>query len=173
MRTPNCADRNALPPGAGPTTLRVAGLKGARQTSGARTIIKLAAIGAVTLGLGACSLNSRTAAVEPELITASIAQPARAEGIDSTDTEMIKEVVARSEIAGQASHELAWSNPDTGNRGTITAIDKFVGNHGEQCKKFQTTVDSFMGISIYNGETCEMRAGSWVLSRFLRDRPQD
>jgi surface antigen len=64
---------------------------------------------------------------------------------------------------------LAWSNPDTGNHGTIMAINKFVGNEGQSCKKFQTTVDSFTGISIYNGEACELRHGTWVLSRFMRD----
>jgi surface antigen len=173
MRIPVSADRNASPLPAGFSTPCVPAVTSARQTSGARTIIKLAAIGAVTLCLGACSLSSRTAAVEPEMITASIAKPVKAEGIDSTDAELIKEVVAKSEDAKTTSHELAWSNPDTGNRGTIMAIDKFVGNHGQQCKKFQTTVDSFMGISIYHGETCELRAGFWVLSWFLRDKLAD
>ena len=67
------------------------------------------------------------------------------------------------------AHLLAWSNPETGNSGTITAIDKFIGNHGQSCKKFRTTVDSFMGISLYNGETCELKPGFWVLSWFIRE----
>jgi surface antigen len=131
---------------------------------------RIAACLLLALNLGACSL-SRTAALEsePAIITSSITKPVAAEGIDSTDAEVIKTVVADAEVAGTATQELAWSNPDTGNRGTIMAIDKFVGSHGQKCKKFQTTVDSFMGISLYNGETCELRAGFWVLSWFLRD----
>ena len=134
-------------------------------------IVKLAAAGAVCASLGACSFNSATAGLEsePTIITSSITQPVKAEGIDSTDAEMIKNVVAAAEEPS-AENALAWSNPDTGNKGTIMAIDKFVGGSGQKCKKFQTTVDSFMGISLYNGETCELRKGFWVLSWFLRDK---
>ena len=98
------------------------------------------------------------------LVTASVAKPAEAEGVASTDAELIKTVVAD---ASQES-SLAWQNPDTGNKGTITAINDFIGENGQQCKKFQTTVDTFMGISLYNGETCELKKGFWVLSWFLR-----
>lgn len=131
-------------------------------------IFKLAAVCALVLPLGACSL-SRTAALEDEraLVTSSIAKPVVVEGIDSTDAEVIKNAVASADTAIEP--ELAWSNPDTGSRGTIKAIDKFVGSHGQKCKKFQTTVDSFTGISLYNGETCEARKDSWVLSWFRRE----
>ncbi|MFZ1813338.1 MAG: RT0821/Lpp0805 family surface protein [Rhizobiaceae bacterium] len=126
---------------------------------------------ALAAGLTACSLGKTMSGFdgEPALVTSSIAKPVKAEGIDSTDAELIKDVVAGAESSTPDTSALAWSNPDTGNRGTITAIDKFVGSHGQKCKKFQTTVDSFMGISLYNGETCELRAGFWVLSWFLRD----
>ncbi len=131
-------------------------------------IFKLAAVCALVLPLGACSL-SRTAALEDEraLVTSSITKPVAAEGIDSTDVEVITNAVAAADNGMEP--ELAWSNPDTGSRGTIKAIDKFVGSHGQKCKKFQTTVDSFTGISLYNGETCEARKDSWVLSWFRRE----
>jgi surface antigen len=138
--------------------------------SAAKQFFKMAALALIVLPAGACSL-SRTAALEDEraLVTSSISQPMEAEGIDRTDVEVIKSVVAEAENGQPASPELAWSNPDTGNRGTIKAIDKFVGSHGQKCKKFQTTVDNFKGISLYNGETCELKKDSWVLSWFLRD----
>lgn len=138
--------------------------------SAARAIFKLCVVSLVAVQLGGCSL-SRTAALEsePALVTSSITKPVAAEGIDSTDAEVIKSMVADADNASAPTAALAWSNPDTGNRGTIMAIDKFVGSHGQKCKKFQTTVDSFMGISLYNGETCELRTGFWVLSWFLRE----
>lgn len=116
--------------------------------------------------LSACSVsNTLTETSSPDtMVTSSVSKPVKQEGIDSTDAELIKTVVADSE----SEKALAWQNPDTGNKGTITAIDKFIGSHGQQCKKFQTTVDTFMGISLYNGETCELRKGFWVLSWFLR-----
>jgi hypothetical protein len=131
-------------------------------------IFKLAAVCLLILPLGACSL-SRTAKLESEqaLVTSSISKPVAAEGVDSTDVEVIKNMVTSAD--GETMPELAWSNPDTGSRGTIKAIDQFVGSHGQTCKKFQTTVDSFTGISLYNGETCETKKDSWVVSWFLRE----
>ena len=133
-------------------------------------LFKVAGLALIAASLAGCSM-SRTAALETEdrLVTASVAKPVKAEGVDSTDAELIKSVVAEAEAANNGESVLAWSNPDTGSKGTIMAIDKFVGSHGQKCKKFQTTVDSFMGISIYNGETSELKKGFWVLSWFLRD----
>ncbi|MEC9343126.1 MAG: RT0821/Lpp0805 family surface protein [Pseudomonadota bacterium] len=147
---------------------RIAGTSTDRAPGSARRLVVLAAIAAAGLSLGGCSLNSSVASLEsePAFITSSITKPVKAEGIDSTDAELIKNVVAEAED----SNALAWSNPDTGSRGTIMAIDKFTGGHGQKCKKFQTTVDTFMGVSLYNGETCELRKGFWVLSWFLRDK---
>ena len=132
----------------------------------ARCVMLLAA----ALALPACSVSSglKSAVPSDQLVENSVAKPVKGEGIDSTDAELIKSVVAETEN-GQDGSVLAWQNPDTGNRGTITAIDRFVGSHGQKCKKFQTTVDSFMGISLYNGETCELKKGFWVLSWFIRD----
>lgn len=118
------------------------------------------------LGVSACSVSNTLDQTNTQdtIVTSSVSKPVKTEGINSTDAELIKSVVADS----SQIESLAWQNPDTGNKGTITAIDAFVGSHGQQCKKFQTTVDTFMGISLYNGETCELRKGFWVLSWFLR-----
>ncbi|MEO0327241.1 MAG: RT0821/Lpp0805 family surface protein [Pseudomonadota bacterium] len=113
-----------------------------------------------------CSISSTLSSspTQEEIITSSVTDPVAAEGIATQDAEIIKTTVANTE----GSNLRAWQNPDTGNKGTITAIDNFVGKHGQQCKKFQTTVDSFMGISLYNGETCELKKGFWVLSWFIK-----
>lgn len=135
----------------------------------ASAILKTCTVAAVLLLPAACSMQKTLALdSEPAVITSSVTKPVQPEGIDSTDAELIKTVVAESEFAGPTENSLAWSNPDTGSRGTIMAIDKFVGSHGQKCKKFQTTVDTFMGISLYDGETCELRKGFWVLSWFTR-----
>ena len=133
--------------------------------------LKLAMALALASSATGCTLNKTMSSLEsePEIVTSSVTKPVKAEGIDSTDAEMIKNVVAEAEASEPTPSTLAWSNPDTGNSGTIMAIDKFVGSHGQKCKKFQTTVDSFMGISLYKGETCELKSGFWVQSWFLRD----
>lgn len=125
------------------------------------------AISIAAIAISGCSVSKGldSLATEDTVITSSVTQNTQPEGIDTADAEIIKSTVAQAE----SSNVLAWTNPETGNKGTITAIDKFVGSHGQKCKKFQTTVDTFMGISIYNGETCELKKGFWVLSWFLKD----
>lgn len=123
-------------------------------------------VAALTLSVSACTMTSKSLVSEDTLITGSVAKPIKPEGIEGTDAEVIKTMVADSTTV--KTRELAWNNPDTGNSGTILAIDKFVGSSGQKCKKFQTTVDSFMGISLYDGETCEVKRGLWVLSWFMR-----
>jgi len=127
-------------------------------------------LGAVCLALSACSVSSTTDSLSEEntIITKSVTRDVEPQGVASEDAELIKTVVADAENAS-SPNVLAWSNPETGSRGTITAINKFTGSHGQKCKKFQTTVDTFMGISLYNGETCELKKGFWVLSWFLRE----
>lgn len=130
----------------------------------AKTIV----ISSACLAISACSVSSSLPEATPtdQIITGSITKQVQPEGIETADAEIIKSAVAQSET----SNILAWQNPETGNKGTITAIDKFTGSHGQKCKKFQTTVDTFMGISLYNGETCELKKGFWVLSWFLKDQ---
>ncbi len=137
-----------------------------QQAHPVNRVSKQAAVLLACLAVSACSVSSTLdqSNTQDTIVTSSVTKPAKTEGIDSTDAELIKSVVADAEQV----QPLAWQNPDTGNKGTITAIDAFVGSHGQQCKKFQTTVDTFMGISLYNGETCELRKGFWVLSWFLR-----
>ncbi len=124
----------------------------------------------VAISISACSVNSQMNSVVKEnmLVTDSVTKPVEPEGVESTDAEVIKDIVVDSSSAKNKTSELAWNNPDTGNSGTIVAIDKFVGSHGQKCKKFQTTIDSFVGISLYDGETCEVKRGLWVLSWFMR-----
>ena len=140
------------------------------ETPCVNRMIRGLAVGVGLFVLGGCTVSSGlgSAKGEKEYVTGSITKPVKTEGIDSTDAELIKTTVADAEFS-ENPEMLAWQNPDTGNKGTITAIDKFVGSHGQQCKKFQTTVDTFMGISLYNGETCELKKGFWVLSWFIRD----
>ncbi len=133
-------------------------------------LLKLTGVIYLTFSISACSISSQMSSMvdEDTLVTGSVADPAKPEGVESTDAEVIKDIVAVSNTEKPQTSELAWNNPDTGNSGTIVAIDKFVGSHGQKCKKFQTTIDSFVGISLYDGETCEIKRGMWVLSWFMR-----
>lgn len=127
----------------------------------------LAALG-IALTSTACAVtgNSLPQVTSGEqLVTNSVVKTTKPEGISDTDAEVIKTAVSEAQLEPVVK-PLAWTNPDTGSSGTIVAIDKFMGKHGQKCRGFKTSVASFMGISFYNGEACEISAGEWVLSWF-------
>ena len=116
--------------------------------------------------LGGCAVNGNSGAEltsTNDIITGSVTEPAKPEGIAETDAELIKSTVVNAKISAKTT-PLSWSNPKTGSSGTIVSIDRFKGKHGQNCRGFKTSVDSFAGISFYNGETCQIKADQWVLS---------
>lgn len=100
-----------------------------------------------------------------QLVTGSVAQTAKIEGIEEADAELIKQTVVEAP-SSRSAFPLAWTNPETGASGSIMSLDKFQGKHGQQCRGFQTSVSSFAGISLYDGETCKIDEDKWVLSWF-------
>ncbi len=122
----------------------------------------------LSLGATGCSLTGNSLpniSSGEQLVTNSIVEKTKPEGIAETDAEIIKNTVTDAKISTKIK-PLAWTNPQTGSSGTIIAIDKFMGKHGQNCRGFKTSVDSFMGIAFYNGEACQISAGKWVLSWF-------
>ncbi len=123
----------------------------------------------LSLTVSACSITGPNPAgleSDAKLITSSVTKPAKPAGVASTDAEVIKIAVAEAELRKNVSTFLAWTNPATGSSGTIMAIDRFMGKHGQKCRGFKTTVKTFMGIAFYNGETCQISPSEWVLSWF-------
>ena len=122
---------------------------------------------AVTLAVSGCAvggLNSAKLSSGEQIVATSVTKAAESEGVAQTDAEIIKTAVAAAPV--DESNALAWANPQTGSSGTIVAIDKFMGKHGQACRGFKTSVDTFMGIAFYNGEACQISPGEWVLSWF-------
>ena len=118
------------------------------------------------LGASGCAINGASLpeiTSGEQLVTSSVAKNSKPDGIEATDAELIKTTVAQ---ASDSATPLAWRNPETGASGAIVAIDNFQGKHGQKCRGFKTTVASFMGISYYNGETCQISGKKWVLSWF-------
>ena len=132
----------------------------------AKNTVSPIAITFAILGASGCAINGNSLpqiTSGEQLVTSSVAKKAKPEGIEETDAELIKTTVA---AASDTATPLAWRNPQTGASGAIVAIDNFQGKHGQKCRGFKTTVANFMGISYYNGETCQVSSEKWVLSWF-------
>lgn len=122
---------------------------------------------ALLLGVSGCALSADPVAsvgTDESIVTGSVTAKSPF-GVEKADAEIIKTTVASAEEK-PVTTPLAWSNPQTGSSGAIVAIDQFMGKHGQTCRGFKTTVDTFMGIAFYNGEACQISPGEWVLSWF-------
>lgn len=102
---------------------------------------------------------------DASLITGSVTNPIEAHGVARTDAEIIKQTVTAVETEN-ALLPIAWDNPDTGSSGSILSLKNFKGQHGQMCRGFLTSVQSFKGVALYDGETCRLSAKEWVLSWF-------
>lgn len=130
--------------------------------------LKIAVLALSLAGVQGCAVGGNTLpklASNNSVITNSVVAQTKPEGVAATDADIIKSVVTTAAVP-ESINALAWQNPETGSSGTITAIDNFMGKHGQKCRGFKTSVDTFMGISFYNGEACQISPGQWVLSWF-------
>jgi hypothetical protein len=98
----------------------------------------------------------------PEEITGSIPMPTpRASAIG--DSEAIRRVVETA--VPTAVTALAWTNPATGNSGTITELVATRGTDGSACRDFRATVATIAGVGLYAGRACRGHLGLWDLVR--------
>lgn len=135
------------------------------------------------LCVSACALRGggeRQAAaegVDSGLITASVGRPSAVK-IDPKlipDREIILAQFAA--LAGQGSGQTAqsWQNAAASSSGIISALGPPRGKAqgktapGRTCRAFQTTRESFDGISLYQGEACKYGQNPWALS-YLQEK---
>ena len=143
------------------------GPSGCSLADGLSAVTKFGLIGAFFLASG-CSIASNALpelSSPDEIVTSSVVTKARPDGLAEADAEILKQTVAAAQVDGSVT-QLAWDNPQTGTSGTIMAIDKFMGKHGQACRGFKTSVSSFAGVGLYNGEACQVSSDRWVLSWF-------
>ena len=125
-------------------------------------------LAASLMTVSGCAVSGNTLpeiASSDEIITGTVAAQSKSEGVAETDAQIIKTAVVGASSASTIK-PLAWQNPETGSSGSIVAIDKFMGKHGQKCRGFKTSVATFMGIAFYDGEACQISPGQWVLSWF-------
>ena len=122
---------------------------------------------AIACALAACTSSRPVAKATPEdaIVTGQVVETAYGSGVTVEDAALLKRVAVQ---ATDASLPLEWANPATGTNGSLVAIDGFEGRHGQTCRSFRTTVATYLGISWFEGEACEVGRGAWTLSWLKR-----
>ena len=131
-----------------------------------RLIAVLFAVACLAAG---CTKTDPAASLQAtdELVTGSVAKANAGHGVDPADAEIIKSHVTTSPVASFTA-PLKWRNEETGASGAILSIETYRGRHGQPCRSFRTSIASFLGVSLFEGETCEIAERSWILSWLRR-----
>ena len=120
------------------------------------------------VAMAGCTSSAPTSAsrASDAFVTHAIPAHLERDGLAAGDVEVLK---ARVASAPEGATDLAWSNGRAGASGSIKRVASFKNADGRACRRFSTTIQSFMGVSLFEGETCRVRGTTWILSK-LRKR---
>lgn len=62
---------------------------------------------------------------------------------------------------GTPGEQVSWSNPDSGNSGSVTPGETYKNEAGAECRTFETTVQVDDEDSAAQGTACRMEDGTW------------
>jgi len=125
----------------------------------------LLAGGLVLAGCGMGGFSLEKVDVDRSLVTSSVqADTVGAAGFD-VDQITIRNAVSSADVEETAGKAIAWANPDTGSRGTITEVSEAKGK-GRLCRRFTGSRESFDGVAMFRGETCMVGQGLWRIESF-------
>ena len=85
--------------------------------------------------------------------------------LDRADRLAMQKTTTTALETSKSGTAVAWRNPDTGNRGTVTPKPAFKNNNGRYCREFQQTVTIGGRTAEAYGTACRQPDGSWKIVR--------
>lgn len=118
-------------------------------------------------GCGAGGFSLEKAEVDRSLVTSKVPDNSGAspDANRLADQVTIRNAVSSADVDSLSGQGIAWANPDTGSRGTITVLVES-RDRGVLCRKFAASRESFDGVTLFNGEICAAGAGTWQMLAF-------
>lgn len=86
-----------------------------------------------------------------------------AKGMTDVDKLFHERTTADTLEYGEPGENVSWSNPDTGNSGTVTAGDTYQNADGTACRTFETTVTVEGEARTTEGKACRQPDGTWAV----------
>ncbi len=121
----------------------------------------------VVLPVSACGSAGglSKADTDPSLVTGSVQREALSDSAQTSDANTIRNAISAANLDMSGGVPLPWANRDTGSRGTVNQINESEKD-GIVCRKFETSRESFEGISLYQGDVCLGADGQWFMQEF-------
>jgi len=84
-------------------------------------------------------------------------------GLDVVDKQQMEQTTQASLEHTQTGSTSAWSNPDTGNSGTVTPTNTYKASNGEYCREYSQTIEVGGDVQEAYGTACRQPDGSWKI----------
>ena len=146
----------------------------ARQTTGPQSRpASLATLVVVAGMLAGCSTimmplsgwtSSQNGPPPDELVTGSIRKGGPTPPAPDSDGEVVRRTIEAVRPGGPA--QIPWSNPASGNSGTIADVVEAKAKNGAPCRDFTSTLTTIEGVALYRGRACLGYTGPWDLVEF-------
>lgn len=117
--------------------------------------------GAAAGGFLGHALGGGTAGVIGGAIAGGLIGGAIGDRMDAADRRESERAAQRAFETAPSGQSTAWSNPDSGNHGTITPTRTFQSSNNEYCREFQQTVVIGGQEEQAHGTACRQANGSW------------
>ena len=128
-----------------------------------------AALGAITGGALAYGLGKDSSKKDLWLIAGAAAGGLIGNNIgaklDERDRLLLGETVQQTLEHGPTNSVGSWSNPDSGNSGTVTPTQTMLSANNQPCREFTTTVNIGGESSQAYGTACRQNDGSWKIQQ--------
>ncbi len=103
------------------------------------------------------------------LVAPPPAKPAVVDALADSDWQAIRAVAAGRFRTAPNGAPLDWSNPETGNSGTVAALADPKKSGALSCRAFVLTVSDVRGVRRYQGDACRSGDDSWQLFNMTAD----
>ena len=128
-----------------------------------------AALGAITGGALAYGLGKDSSKKDLWLIAGAAAGGLIGNNIgaklDERDRLLLGETLQQTMEHGPTNSVGSWSNPDSGNSGTVTPTQAMLSANNQPCREFTTTVNIGGELSQAYGTACRQNDGSWKIQQ--------
>lgn len=84
-------------------------------------------------------------------------------GLDQVDKQQMEQTTQASLEHTKTGSTSAWSNPDTGNSGTVTPTTTYQSSGGEYCREYRQTIEVGDEEQEAFGTACRQPDGSWKI----------
>lgn len=84
-----------------------------------------------------------------------------AKGMSDSDKIFSQRTTQDTLEYGNPGEQATWSNPDSGNSGSVSADETYTNDDGEGCRQFETTVNVEGDTRTATGTACRNDNGEW------------